>query len=57
VFNYFLISIVIAPLLVGVASAARERDGRRSQSTLSAGWLVYVLLWFGVLYLLRYKWA
>lgn len=55
-FNDFLISIAIAPLLVGVA-AARVRDGRQSRSVLSVSWLAYAILWFGVLYYLRHRWA
>ena len=55
-FKYFLISIVIAPLLLGV-SAAKGRSAGRSRSALRVGWVVYALLWFGVLYYLRYRWG
>lgn len=55
-FKYFLISIAIVPLLLGV-SAAKGRDSTRSRSALRVGWVVYALLWFGVLYYLRYRWA
>jgi len=56
VFKYFLISIALVPILLGV-SAAKERDGARSRSALRVGWLVYAALWFGVLYYLRYRWS
>jgi hypothetical protein len=56
VFNYFLISIVIAPILLGVA-AGRAHAGGRGRSVLLAGWLAYALLWFGALYYLRHRWA
>jgi hypothetical protein len=56
VFKYFLISIALVPILLGV-SAAKERDGARNRSALRVGWLVYAVLWFGVLYYLRYRWS
>jgi len=56
VFKYFLISIAIVPLLIGVG-AAKARDGARSRSALRVGWVVYAVLWFGVLYYLRYRWS
>lgn len=55
-FKYILISIAIAPLLVGVG-AAKQRDGARSRSALRVGWILYALFWFGVLYYLRYRWS
>lgn len=55
-FKYFLISIAIVPLLIGV-SAANARNGGGSRSALRVGWLVYALLWFGGLYYLRYRWG
>ena len=55
-FKYFLISIAIVPLLLGVG-AANGRDGGGSRSALRVGWLVYALFWFGVLYYLRYRWG
>ena len=55
-FKYFLISIAIVPLLVGV-SAAKVPDGGRSRSALRIGWFLYAVLWFGVLYYLRYRWG
>ena len=54
-FKYFLISITIVPLLLGVG-AARGRDLRRGRSALRLGWVVYAIVWFGVLYYLRYRW-
>jgi hypothetical protein len=56
VFKYFLISIAVIPLLLGV-SAAKRRDGGRNGSALRIGWVLYALLWFGVLYYLRYRWS
>jgi hypothetical protein len=55
-FKYLLISIAIVPLLVGV-SAAKGDDGRRRRSALRVGWVLYAVLWFGVLYYLRYRWS
>jgi hypothetical protein len=56
VFKYLLISISIAPMVVGV-SAARARAGAGDRSALRVSWIVYVILWFGVLYYLRYRWS
>jgi len=56
VFKYFLISIVIAPLLVGVTTA-KGRDRGGDLSALRISWIVYAILWFGVLYYLRYRWS
>jgi hypothetical protein len=55
-FKYLLISVAIAPLLVG-AIAAKGRDIARSRSALRIGWAAYGALWFGVLYYLRYRWS
>lgn len=55
-FKYFLISIVIAPILVGM-SAAKGRKGGDNRSALIVGWVVYSVLWFGALYYLRYRWT
>jgi hypothetical protein len=55
-FKYLLISVAIAPLLVGVF-AEKGRDAQRSRSALRVGWLVYAAMWFGVLYYLRYRWS
>ncbi len=54
-FKYLLISIVLAPLVVGLA-AARSSDAVRNRSALRIGWVAYGVLWFGVLYYLRYRW-
>jgi hypothetical protein len=56
VFKYLLISIAIAPMVVGVW-AAKGRDGAAGRSALRVGWLWYAGLWFGVLYYLRYRWS
>lgn len=55
-FKYFLISIAMVPLLVGV-NAAKGRGGEGSRPALRVGWVVYALLWFVVLYYLRYRWS
>lgn len=55
-FKYLLISIVVVPLLLGV-SAAKGHDPGRSRSALRIGWILYALLWFGVLYYLRGRWS
>jgi len=54
-FQYFMISIVIAPILLGVGAASR---GERPHSwrILKISWTVYAVLWFSVLYYLRYRW-
>src|SRR3984957_19413943 len=56
VFKYLLISIVIVPLLLGVISAIR-RDAGPQPSFLKTIWWVYAVVWFGVLYSLRYRWS
>ena len=55
-FKYFLISIAIVPLLLGV-SAAKGGDPGRSRSALRVAWVLYALLWFGLLFYLRYRWT
>lgn len=55
-FKYFLISVAFAPLLVGVI-AAKGSDGARARGRLRAAWILYAILWFGVLYYLRFRWA
>jgi len=52
VFKYFLISIALVPLLVGVG-AANAGNGQR----LRVVWVVYAVLWFALLYYLRYRWS
>jgi hypothetical protein len=56
VFKYFLISIALVPILLGV-SAAKERDIALNRSALRVRWLIYGVLWFSVLYYLRYRWS
>jgi hypothetical protein len=55
VFQNLLISIVIAPILLAV-SAANEGDGARHRRLLKAGWMTYAVVWFAMLYYLRYRW-
>jgi len=56
-FQYFVISFTIAPILVGMSAAARGRDGGRDRSALRVGWVLYAVVWFGVLYYLRNRWT
>ena len=55
-FKYFLISVVIAPLLAGVLTV-KGRDRGGDLSALKVTWITYAILWFGVLYYLRYRWS
>ena len=55
-FKYFLISVIIVPALISIA-AAKRRKGGGDRAVLRFGWLVYVVLWIGMLHYLRYKWA
>jgi hypothetical protein len=55
-FQNFLISIVILPLLLAV-SAANGRDGARHRRVLKIGWTSYTVVWFCTLYYLRYRWS
>jgi len=55
-FQLFMISMTLVPLLLGV-SAAKTRGGARANSVLGVGWVLYAVLWFGMLYYLRYRWA
>lgn len=54
-FQNFLISIVIVPVLLGVF-AASYREGALARPLLRVGWTMYGVLWFGMLYYLRYRW-
>ncbi|HUN74846.1 MAG TPA: hypothetical protein VMU40_10060 [Steroidobacteraceae bacterium] len=55
-FKYFLVSIALVPILLGVV-AAKERDPARNRLALRISWIVYSALWFGVLYYLRFRWS
>lgn len=55
-FKYLLISIVIAPLLIGTI-AVKGRNDSKDRSVLRISWFVYAGLWFSMLYFLRAKWA
>lgn len=55
-FKYLLISVVLAPLVVGLISA-RGDEAARNRSALRIGWAAYAVVWFGVLYYLRYRWS
>ena len=54
-FQYFMISIVVVPVLLGV-QAARRRERKRSWRLLRIGWVLYAGLWIGMLFYLRYRW-
>ena len=53
-FKSILISIAIAPLLLGVFTG-KGRDGGRDRTALRVGWVAYAILWIGALYYLRYR--
>ena len=55
-FQNFLISIVIVPMLFAV-SAANGRSGTPHRRVLKVGWTSYTVLWFCTLYYLRYRWS
>jgi len=48
-FKSILISVAIAPILLGVI-AAKGRDSRRGMTALRVGWLAYAVLWIAALY-------
>ena len=55
-FKYLLISIVIAPVLLGVAAAANRK--RKGGMPMLFGLLItYNVLYLVMLYYLRYKWV
>lgn len=54
-FQYLMVSILLAPVLIGVG-AVNGRDADRDRRVLRAGWIVYAVLWFALLYYLRYRW-
>lgn len=55
-FKYLLISIVIAPVLLGLTAAAKGR--RRSGLQMLLGLLfTYNVLYLVMLYYLRYRWV
>jgi hypothetical protein len=55
VFRYFLTSIIIVPVLLGVI-AANYRGGAHARPLLRIGWMAYAALWFATLYYLRHRW-
>lgn len=54
-FQYMMVSILLAPVLIGV-SAANGRDDVRTRVILRASWFGYAIFWFGLLYFLRSRW-
>jgi hypothetical protein len=54
VFKSILISIAIAPMLLGMI-AAKGRGGGRDLAALRVGWMAYAVLWIGALYYLRFR--
>ena len=54
-FQYFMISIVIAPVLLGIM-AANGRSRVQDHASFRVLWIVYAILWFCTLYYLRYRW-
>jgi hypothetical protein len=55
-FNYLLLSIVFVPILMGIVSAARGKDDGKQPSLLMY-WSAFVIVWFAILFVVRYKWA
>ena len=55
-FKYLLMSIVIVPVLLGM-KAATDRSGPNGLRILLAGWVLYGLLWFSMLYFLKDRWV
>lgn len=55
-FKYLLISIVIVPVLLGI-KAANGRRGPRGFPALMVSWLLYSVLWVGMLYYLKQRWV
>ncbi len=53
-YKSLLMSIAIAPILLGLI-AAKGREGGRSFSTLRIGWVAYSVFWIGALYYLRFR--
>ena len=53
-FKSILMSVAIAPILLGVI-AAKRRGGGRDLAVLRVGWIAYAVLWIGALYYLRYR--
>ena len=51
-FKSILISVAIAPMLLGVIAA---RSGGRDRVALRVGWVAYAVLWFAALFYLRYR--
>lgn len=58
-FKLLLISIVIAPMLLGIMAEQSRAGGNggNGRSALRGRWMIYATLWIGLLYFLRYKWA
>ena len=54
-FQYMLVSILLAPVLIGVGVANRHGD-QRDRKALRVGWIVYSVLWVALLYFLNIKW-
>jgi hypothetical protein len=50
-----MVSILLAPVLIGVG-AANVRDDARGRAILRASWIGYAVLWVGLLYFLRSRW-
>ena len=55
-FKYFLITICIFPSLLGVI-AAKSHERVHGRRVLRIGWVLYALIWFFLLYYLRYRWV
>jgi len=56
VFQYMLVSILIAPVLIGVG-VVKGQDDERDRRVLRVTWIIYAVLWFALLYYLRVRWS
>ena len=54
-FQYFMISMVIAPTLLGIM-AASDDNRKHARRNLQICWTVYAVVWFFTLYYLRHRW-
>lgn len=54
-FKYLIVSIVLAPVLLGIFAASRH-DPKAGRSMLRIGWVAFGVSWVALLYFLRYRW-
>jgi hypothetical protein len=54
-FKYFVVSIVMVPVLLGIFAAYRHDPGA-GRSVLSISWAAFGIFWIALLYYLRFRW-